>query len=108
MKRFRVLVTRPAEEDIEAAYDYIRRDSAARAVGWRESLGRAARRLQTAPRRCPLAPENGLFRLEIRQLVFGNYRVLFTIADDAVHILHVRHAARRTMTTDDLIAPGES
>jgi plasmid stabilization system protein ParE len=46
-----------------------------------------------------------LFKHELRQLVFGRrhgrFRVIFTIREDAVHVLHVRHGARPTMTKAD-------
>ena len=32
---------------------------------------------------------------EIRQLVLGNYRVLFVVRMSTVFVLHVRHANRR-------------
>jgi hypothetical protein len=46
-----------------------------------------------------LASENGHFAEEIRQLLYGRgrnrYRILFTIGEEAVHVLHIRHGARR-------------
>ena len=53
----------------------------------------AAATLEAFPGRCRLAPENGPFEFEIRQLLYGNYRLLFTVRDDTVVILHVRHRA---------------
>ncbi|MCP4545517.1 MAG: type II toxin-antitoxin system RelE/ParE family toxin, partial [bacterium] len=32
---------------------------------------------------------------EIRHLIYGSYRVLYTIDENSVHVLHVRHGARR-------------
>jgi plasmid stabilization system protein ParE len=46
------------------------------------------------PARYPLAPENEEHANEIRQLVYGRYRILFTIQPGRVVILHVRHGAR--------------
>ena len=40
----------------------------------------------------PLAPEDDEFSEEIRQMVIGRYRVLFTIKGREVHVLHVRGA----------------
>jgi hypothetical protein len=31
----------------------------------------------------------------------NKYRILFTIRPREVHILHIRHAARRTLTPDE-------
>jgi plasmid stabilization system protein ParE len=105
MKRFRVLVAAPAEAEIEAAYLFIREDSPANAAAWRSGLYEAAISLETFPERCAVAPENGPFEFEIRQYIYGNYRLLFTIRDDAVVILHVRHDAREWMTADEIVPP---
>jgi hypothetical protein len=45
------------------------------------------------PRRCPIAPEGAAFPIEIRQFLYGSYRVLFTVDDSGVHVLHIRHTA---------------
>ncbi|WP_228042237.1 MULTISPECIES: hypothetical protein [unclassified Tychonema] len=53
------------------------------------------------PSRCSFAFENSFFDEEIRQLVYGKgrnaYRILFTIVDDSVQIIFVRHAAQKPM-----------
>lgn len=105
MRRYRVLVAAPAEAGIEAAYCYIHQDSPANAAKWRVGLLTAAESLRTAPLRCRVAPENGPFEFEIRQHVYGNYRLLFTVQDDAVVILHVRHGARDSMKPDEVVPP---
>lgn len=105
MERFQVLVAAPAEAEIEAAYLHIRQDSPANAASWRAGLRDAAATLEAFPERCRLAPENGPFEFEIRQLLYGNYRLLFTVRDDAVVILHVRHGAREWMKPEDVVPP---
>jgi hypothetical protein len=37
-----------------------------------------------------------------RQLLYGDFRILFTVGEDVVRVLHVRHGARRLMTPDEL------
>jgi plasmid stabilization system protein ParE len=64
----------------------------------RRSLLNAAQALEEFPHRCPLAPESGA-ELEIRQLIYRRYRVLFTVAGDTVYILHIRHSARQRLTS---------
>ena len=41
------------------------------------------------PKAFPLAPEDNEFSEEIRQMIVGRYRVLFTITRRKVHLLHV-------------------
>jgi Txe/YoeB family toxin of Txe-Axe toxin-antitoxin module len=57
--------------------------------------------LRRHPTRCPLAAENDKFPEEIRELLYGRsgkrihkHRILFTVREDTVHILYVRHTAR--------------
>ena len=54
------------------------------------------------PMACGLAPEDDVSGHEIRQLLFGKYRVLFTIEETKVFILTVRHGARRFLTADEV------
>jgi hypothetical protein len=46
-----------------------------------------------------VAPENREAPAEVRQLLYGRrphvYRVLFTINDRVVYVLHIRHGRRR-------------
>jgi len=48
--------------------------------------------LSLLPKGFPLAPEDDEFTEEIRQMIVGRYRVLFTIRKHTVHVLHVRGA----------------
>jgi plasmid stabilization system protein ParE len=53
------------------------------------------------PARCSLAPENPGFPFEVRHLLYGQsphvYRILFTIEDKTVYILHIRHGRRQPL-----------
>ena len=79
------------------------RQSPARADAWLRGVQQACLTLAELPRRCPIAPENDRFDYETRQLLYGNYRIFFTIEDDAMVVLHVRHGSRRQMTPDETI-----
>jgi plasmid stabilization system protein ParE len=102
--KYRVEITSEAESEIREAYLWIRRDSPANAMRWRQGLLQTVRSLSQQPTRCPLAPESHHFKQEIRQLLYGKrggvYRVLFLIDGNAVYILHVRHAAREFLQPD--------
>ena len=92
---FAVHVARRAEQDIEAAYQWLReRDESAAAV-WLDGLEVALESLSEHPERCGLAIESRVFDQEIRQLLYGKrtrkYRVLFCVEDKTVYVLHVRH-----------------
>jgi plasmid stabilization system protein ParE len=74
----------------------------ARAEAWLDGVLAAIDTLTSLPRRCPLAPENDEFDVEVRQLLYGEHRILFTVEDDVVRVLHVLHGARRFLTPDEV------
>jgi plasmid stabilization system protein ParE len=86
--------TRTAEREIEEIEDWIAGDSPETAARWIDGLLAVIDRLERMPSRCPLAPENESHAEEIRQMIYGRYRILFTILPGRVVILHVRHGAR--------------
>lgn len=92
---YTVILEAPAIVEAEEAYLYIRQDAPMAADRWFNGLIDAVNSLEEMPRRCPLAPENEFFDEEIRHLIYGAYRILFTIEGKSVHVLHVRHGARR-------------
>lgn len=53
--------------------------------------------LSEPPTRCPVATKSTEFNMEIRHLIVGSYRILFTIHDDEVHVLHVYHSAQESL-----------
>ena len=61
---------------------------------WFRRIREAIFSLSEFPQRCPLAPENAEFPFEVRQLIYGKrphqYRILFTIEEGAVIVLHGR------------------
>ncbi len=67
---------------------------------WLKSLRMDIDTLKILPERCPYAPENGLWGdEELRQLLFqrypSKYRVIFTLSELTVRVLHIRHGAKR-------------
>ncbi len=97
---YRVEVARTAERDLRAAHRWIAKRAPEAADRWLEGLAAAFDSLAQHPGRCPLAAESAAFRTEIRQLLYGSYRLLFTIRGRKVLVLHVRHAARRPLGGD--------
>lgn len=91
MKQYKIVILPDAEQDLEASYLYIKEDSPKNALSWYQDIYTKIQTLSSLPMRCPLAPENNYFEEEIRHLIVKNYRVLFTINNDTVYILHARH-----------------
>jgi len=101
--KYHVEITEPADVDLEEAYCWIRDNhSPTRAAKWREGLYAKVDTLERMPERCGFAPENDWCDFELRQLLYGSYRILFTIRADRVFVLHIRHGARRFVSPDEL------
>lgn len=92
MKRFRVEFTDEAKSEIAQSYEWGRQEwGSAAALRWYRKLRSQTRDiLSHFPLSQPIAQENEDFNSEIRQMIFGRYRVLFEIDRRVVKILHVR------------------
>jgi len=91
---FKVELSRRAERDIEEAFEYIHADAPLNALRWRKRLEQKLRILERTPEAFGFAPENCDARVEVRQLLFGRYRLLYTVRSPTVFVLTVRHGAR--------------
>ncbi|WP_040352841.1 type II toxin-antitoxin system RelE/ParE family toxin [Blastopirellula marina] len=100
-------ITEPAQQDIQAAYQWWRdRRSRRQAERWYLGLYQAIESLRQNPKRCPLAPEAALLPQGVRQLLFTigkrpTHRIVFAIDENAVTILRVRHAAQADLQAED-------
>jgi plasmid stabilization system protein ParE len=98
--KYRVEIAASAKADIrEAARWLAEQASPAVATRWLTGLYKAMNSLGRQPSRCPVAAESHKFPVEIRELLYGRSkkgrrRIIFTIENDIVHILSVRHTAR--------------
>lgn len=106
MKR-RVILQPRALEDINEAYLYLAdRYSPESAARWYNGLIRQIESLEAFAGRCGLARENDQFEQELRELLYNPHgsahRVIFTIRDDSVRVLCVRHAARQDVSPAEL------
>ena len=77
-----------ALERVREIARYIARDKPSAAEKWVKKLFEAVSGLPEQPLSCRIVPE--LKRSDIRELIFGNYRVIYKATDD-IHILTVRH-----------------
>lgn len=99
---YRVEVTARAEKDANGILEWLLSEGAGeRGTRWFQSLADAIDSLSEFPLRCPLAPENGNFRFEVRNLFYGEspnvYRILFTVVNETVFVLSIRHGRRRPL-----------
>lgn len=69
--------------------DYIARDNPAAAVKWIETIFKKVGQLTLSPQSGRVVPEvndNG-----IRELIYGNYRIIYRVEDKRISILTIRH-----------------
>ena len=99
---YTIIIESSADRELDEAYRWIaENNSPENAMLWYFDILEAIKTLENFPERCALAPENQFFREEIRQLLYGKYRILFEIDDEAVRILHVRHGSREYLRPDE-------
>jgi plasmid stabilization system protein ParE len=101
---FHVDITRKAYRDLSGILRWLLDERAGeQGLSWYAGLVKAIDTLSEAPNRCPKAPESATSRREIRHLLYGNkphvYRILFTIKDDVVTVLHVRGPKQNPLPT---------
>lgn len=96
---FRVELTPQAETDLEEIFDWVARQARHRAPVWFARLESAILSLGVSPRAVSYRSGFESRATPCKQLLFGRrrhvYRVYFSVLDDVVKILHVRHGARR-------------
>lgn len=100
--KYRVVIETRAIRDIDEAAGWIAAQAPEAAERWFNAIEAEIYSLARFPERCPRAREDGMFKYELRQLVYGRrhgrYRVVFTIHEGAVHVLHVRQGPLPAMT----------
>ena len=97
---FRVETTAEADHDAAEILEWLLSQQAGdTGIRWFRNLEEAIASLAAFPKRCALAPENSRFPFEVRHLLYGRkphvYRILFTIENDTVYVLHIRHGRRK-------------
>lgn len=94
---YQVAITPRAQSDLLGIVEWISQNSPENAENWLNRLLDAIDSLATFPARCAVAPENEFHQHQVRHLLFGEYRILFSITESRVLVLHVRHGARQPL-----------
>lgn len=97
--KFSIVVEDSAEDDIVDIYRDLKKNARDPQYPdrWLDEAYEEIHSLTTSPLRCSRAPEDDHFQEEIRQLICDWYKVLFTVKEQTVHVLHVRHERRDTL-----------
>jgi addiction module RelE/StbE family toxin len=93
VKRWRLLWTEPARDDLREIFRFIRQDNPVAARNLIRELRQKVERLARFPlsgRDVPELPDAGL-----REVIVGNYRVVYRVVSNTVEILTVVHGRRK-------------
>ncbi len=92
MPSSRIFWTRQSREDLRAVRAHIARDAPATAAAYVRKLRGAVGRLEQFPLSGEVVPEIG--REELREVLQGNYRIIYRVSDRRIDILAVFHSSR--------------
>ncbi|MCZ6691268.1 MAG: type II toxin-antitoxin system RelE/ParE family toxin [Planctomycetota bacterium] len=87
-----IIWTPQAISDLEVIRAFISRDSEHYGALVVRRVIESVTRLQAYPASGRVVPERGVE--ELRELLWGNYRIVYKMAEDRVHVLTVFHGAR--------------
>lgn len=106
MKVYRVEIADEVFEAIRSQAKYIACDqkSPQNAQQWLEGLWDAIDSLEKWPKRCGFAPENDYRPFEIRQRIYGDSIILFTVDDEQniVYVIGFRHGGQQSKIVNRL------
>ena len=88
----RIRWTNQALADLEAIRNFIARDAPSVAQVFVDNVFEAVKRLEVFPRSGRIVPEIG--QEDIREILFGSYRIVYVVGEEDVNILTVFHASR--------------
>lgn len=87
----KVIWTDFAIEDLRSIHNYIAQDSKIYASRFVEKIILRIDQLETHPKSCRIVPE---FNIEtIRELIEGNYRIVYKINKEHIGIVRIHHSA---------------
>ncbi len=90
--------TNQALADLEAIGNFIARDSPSFAQVFVNRVFSSVERLENFPYSGRIVPEIG--QDNIREIIFGSYRIVYLVNSDRVNILTIFHSSRQLKTSD--------
>jgi plasmid stabilization system protein ParE len=110
MKQFRLTVSRRADEDADAIFEWLSGRSPVGASRWFNAFRDTLRAISQKPEGYSRAPEAEMLDRDIRQALFKTrrghiYRTMFVVIDADIHVIAVRGYGQELATPDDLDLP---
>jgi plasmid stabilization system protein ParE len=85
----KIIWTKTAADRLAEIHDYIKSDSPLNAQKWVESVLDKISKLSDLPKIGRKVPE--VNSESIREIIFGNYRIIYKIANENIELATVRH-----------------
>ena len=79
--------------------DYIAQDNPTAAISWVETLFDKVNILKSSPKSGRMVPETQ--RDDIREIIYGNYRIIYAVTKNKICILTIRHG-RQILPTEEI------
>ena len=89
----KIVWTETAINDLDHIYQYIALDSEVYARALVDELFSSVDRLELFPKSGRIVPEIG--KPQVREILIGNYRLIYDIKNSSIQILTVVHGARK-------------
>lgn len=105
---FKVKFSTRAKNDLHKIVAYIHADAPLNAVRFRRKIQEKIQILATMATSFPRAPESQYARDDIHQLLYGQYRILYTVRHETVFLLTIRHGARQFLSREEVDDLGKS
>lgn len=100
---YKVIITKPAEADVEQSFSFIKQHSPEAAVTWLTTIQNAIQSLDSMPARGALIPEKIGSGFTYRHLIYGSHRIVFRVDETtrSVFIVRVYHWSRLPLRAQD-------
>lgn len=92
MKETKFFLSRQAVLDIQEIVQFIARDSIKNARQFADKLMKICDNIRDFPEKGRIVPE--VMNPQIREIIYKNYRIVYTVQDNRVYILQIFNAAR--------------
>ncbi len=97
----RILWSPLSADRVSEIASYIAQDNLVAAENWINAVFKKVEELKTFPECGRVVPETG--NKAIRELIYGNYRIIYRLEEKRISILTIRHG-KQILPVDDIMA----
>jgi plasmid stabilization system protein ParE len=104
MQKYQIIFNPSAYQKLDNIFSYIALESSKIAIKIIDGIEKQIMSLTSITERFPVVPEKITYKsYQIRHFFYKkSFRVIYTVYDDIVHILDIRHSAQDYISIDDI------